>query len=95
MGLSIPRVGSSDLCCLIRRAHSVRGPIPSPKRLYQTLSVSHLQESGVGLWAVRGGQTGISSDLEAASAFASSLRELIPSFWKTLCRWYSTVRGLR
>jgi hypothetical protein len=28
------------------------------------------------------------------SAFRSSLRELIPSFGNTLCRWYSTVRGL-
>ena len=40
-------------------------------------------------------QARIGSDLEADSAFASSLRELMPSFWKTLCRWYSTVRGLR
>jgi hypothetical protein len=40
-------------------------------------------------------QAGISSDLEADNAFASSLRELMPSFWNTLCRWYSTVRGLR
>ena len=29
-----------------------------------------------------------------ASAARSSLRERMPSFVNTLCRWYSTVRGL-
>ena len=40
-------------------------------------------------------QAWIGSDLEADSTFASSLRELMRSFWNTLRRWYSTVRGLR
>src|SRR5262249_50718992 len=40
-------------------------------------------------------QTDASTDFEPGSAAASSLRELISSFWNTLRRWYSTVRGLR